>query len=361
MEIFIKGGNELDTKEFLKILSNGSSVSGHEYKINDTLISTFQNYADSVHVDKLGNVIVFKKGTDNHSNLKIMMSAHMDEIGLMVKYIEDNGFLKFTSIGGIDPRTILGQEVIVHGNKDLFGVIGSKPPHLQEPSEVNKAIKMEDMIIDIGYSKEEVEKLVSIGDTITIRRSFRSLRNNRIMGKSLDDKAGIATMYECIKELSNINHEADIYFVNTVQEEVGMRGAFTSSYKINPDIGIAIDVGFGSTPELPKSDTIEMGKGPGITIGGNIHQRLREKIVAVAKEYNIPYQFEVTPGPTGTDGRAMQITREGIPTLCLSIPLRYMHTSVEVVDMIDLKNTAKLLAFFIASISNENLEGLLCY
>ena len=150
-------------------------------------------------------------------------------------------------------------------------------------------------------------------------------------------RQGVAAMYECIKELSNINHEADIYFVHTVQEEVGMRGAFTSAYKINPDIGIAIDVGFGSTPELPKSDTIDMGKGPGITIGGNIHPGLKRKNSEIAKEYNIPFQFEVTPGPTGTDARAMQITREGIPTLCLSIPLRYMHTSVEVVDMNDIK------------------------
>ncbi|CCQ92680.1 putative enzyme [[Clostridium] ultunense Esp] len=351
----------MDTKEFLKLLSNGSSVSGHESRLNDEIISTFKTYADNIWIDKLGNIIILKRGTNDQSNFKIMVAAHMDEIGLMVKYIEDNGFLRFTNIGGIDPRTILGQEVIVHGNKDLFGVIGSKPPHLQEPSEINKAIKIEDMIIDIGYPKKEVEKHVSIGDPITIKRNFTSLQGNKVMGKSLDDKAGIAAMYECIKELSKINHEADIYFVSTVQEEVGMRGAFTSTYKINPDIGIAIDVGFGSTPELPKGDTIDMGKGPGITIGGNIHPGLRGKIVAVAKDYNIPFQFEVTPGPTGTDGRAMQITREGIPTLCLSIPLRYMHTSVEVIDMMDLKNTAKLLAFFMASISSENLEGLLCY
>ncbi len=165
-----------------------------------------------------------------------------------------------------------------------------------------------------------------------------------------------------LRSWKKINHEADIYFVSTVQEEVGVRGAFTSTYRINPDIGIAIDVGFGFTPELPKYETLDMGKGPGITMGGNIHPGLREHLVNIAKDYNIPFQYEIAPpGPTGTDGRAMQITREGIPTLCLSIPLRYMHTSVEVVDMTDIKNTGKLLAFFIASISNENLEGLLCY
>lgn len=351
----------MNTKEFLEVLSNGSSVSGYEYKLNDDIISTFETYVDQVWIDNLGSIIMLKKGLNNHSNLKIMISAHMDEIGLMVKYIENNGFIRFTNIGGIDPRTILGQEVVIHGRKDLFGIIGSKPPHLQEPLEVHKAIKMEEMIIDIGYTKEEAEKLINIGDPITINRNFKTLQGSRLMGKSLDDKAGIGTMYECIKELSNINHEADIYFVATVQEEVGIRGALTSTYKINPDIGIAIDVGFGWTPELSKSDTIDMGKGPGITIGGNIHSGLRDNMVEIAKEYNIPFQYEIEPGPTGTDGRAMQITREGIPTLCLSIPLRYMHTSVEVIDMDDLKNTAKLLAFFVASISKENMEGLLCY
>ncbi|NLW22481.1 MAG: M42 family metallopeptidase [Tissierellia bacterium] len=351
----------MEVKEFLKILSEGSSISGHEFRLNDIIISTFSDYADHISTDSLGNLIAVKKGKNNSSNIKIMVAAHMDEIGLMVKDIEDNGFIRFTSVGGIDPRTIVGQEVIVHGSEDLFGVIGSKPPHLQEESEVNKAIKIDDMFIDIGYPKELVEKLVKVGDPITINREFKALQGSRFTGKALDDKAGIAALLECIKELSHINHESDVYFVATVQEEVGTRGAFTSTYKINPNIGIAIDVGFGSTPELPKSATIDLGKGPGITIGGNIHPGLREKLVEVAKEYNIPFQIEVSPGPTGTDARAMQITREGVPALCLSIPLRYMHTSVEVVDMKDVKNTAKLLAFFIASITSENLEGLLCY
>ena len=351
----------MNTKEFLKVLSDGTSVSAYEYKMEDTIRYAFHKYIDENKIDDLGNIIGLKKGKNNSSNLKIMLAAHMDEIGLMVKYIEDNGFIRFTNIGGIDPRTILGQEVIVHGSEDLFGVIVSKPPHLQEASEINQAIKMEDMVIDLGYSKEQLEGIINIGDPIIIKRELKSLQGDRVVGKALDNKAGIAAMYECAKMLKSIEHEADVYYVSTVQEEVGTRGAFTSAYGINPNIGIAIDVGFGSTPELSKYDTLDMSGGPGITIGGNIHPGLREHLVNMAKEYNIPFQYEITPGPTGTDGRAMQITREGIPTLCLSIPLRYMHTSVEVADMIDIKNTGKLLAFFISSISNENLEGLLCY
>lgn len=351
----------METKKLLESLCNGNGVSGYEHTISELIVSAFDPYSDDISKDKLGNVIAVKKGIKNTNNIKIMLAAHMDEIGLMVNYVEDNGFIRFTNIGGIDPRTILGQEVIVHGKENLFGVIGSKPPHLQDESEKNKAIKMEDMTIDIGLPKEKVDNLVSIGDTITIKRVLTDLRGTRISGKALDNRSGVVTIFECIKELKNINHEADVYFVSTVQEEVSMAGALTSTYKVNPDIGIAVDVGFGSTPELPKSSTIDLGKGPGITLGGNIHPGLRKKLTEIAMEYNIPFQMEICSGPTGTDARAMQITREGIPSLVLSIPLRYMHTSVEVVDMIDIKNTAKLLAFFIASISNENLEGLLCY
>ena len=347
--------------EFLELLSNHNGISGFEFTLREKIISYFERYADEVTVDSLGNITALKKGNASGEKVKIMLAAHMDEIGLMVKDIEENGFLRFTNVGGIDPRTILGQELMVHGKENLFGVIGAKPPHLQEAAEQNKAIKMEDMTIDIGLSHEKAKELVKIGDSITINRSIIKLKNNRVAGKALDNRAGVVAIFECLKELNNLNHEADVYFVSTVQEEVSMAGALTAAYRINPDIGIAVDVGFGTTPELDKSDSIDLGKGPGITLGGNIHPGLRKKLVSTAKEYNIPHQMEITVGPTGTDARAMQITKEGIPSLVLSIPLRYMHTSVELIDMVDIKHTGKLLAFFIKEISNENLEGLLCY
>ena len=250
----------MDTYEFLKSISNDKGISGYEHTLREKIVSTFDKLADDIQVDNLGNIIVLKKGVDSREKIKIMLAAHMDEIGLMVKDIEDNGFLRFTNIGGIDPRTILGQEVIVRGQEELFGVIGSKPPHLQDSDERDRAIKMEDMVIDLGFPKDKVEKLVNIGDPITINRNLMNLKNNRIAGKALDDRAGTAALLECLKELSKMNHKADVYFVHTVQEEVSMAGALTSAYKINPDIGIAIDVGFGTTPELKKSDSIEMGK-----------------------------------------------------------------------------------------------------
>ncbi len=350
----------MNTKEFLELLSNGNGVSGFEFNLKETIMDAFSQYTDSITVDKLGNIIAHKKGTGNGA-VKILMAAHMDEIGFMVKDIDKKGFIHFTNIGGIDPRTILAQEVMIHGNKDIKGVIGSKPPHLQEESEQEVSIKMEDMIIDTGFDKDRVSEVVSIGDSITVDRKMKSLLNNRVTGKAMDDRAGVAALYETMLEMSKMNHYADIYFVATIQEEVTMAGALTATYGVDPDIGIAVDVGFGKTPELNNSNSIEMGKGPGVLLGGNIHPGLRKRLVSVAGDYNISVQTNVWPGPSGTDARAMQITRDGVPALVLSIPLRYMHTSVEVLDLNDVSQTAKLLAFFGSSILENELEGLLCF
>lgn len=348
----------MESRIFLESLSNESGVSGYEANLNDLISSEFQKYTDETRIDNLGNIISIKKGK---GNVIIMLAAHMDEIGLMINYIEENGLLRFTSVGGFDPRTIVGQEVIVHGKEKILGIIGSKPPHLQEESEQDKSIKMEEMIIDIGYPYDKVKELVKIGDVVTIKRNMEVLKNNRVTGKALDNRAGVVVLLECAKELQKINHEANVYFVSTVQEEVSMGGATVASYSIDPDIGIAVDVGFGYTPELDEASSIKLGQGPGITLGGNIHPNLRKELIEVANKYNIPYQNVITPGPTGTDANAMQVNRAGIPALVLSVPLRYMHTSVELIQLDDIKYTAQLLAFFISLVSDGNLEGLLCY
>lgn len=351
----------MDVRDFMKFLSDSTGVSGYEHLISDKVVQAFKDYVDDISIDKLGNVISVKKGENNINNIKIMIAAHMDEIGLMVKDIDEKGFIRFTTIGGIDPRTLLAQEVIIRGKQEIFGIVGAKPPHLQAADEREKAVDIDDLMIDVGFRKEKVNELVKIGDIITIKRELVDLQGEYVSGKALDDRAGVATMLECAKELKKLKHECDVYFVSTVQEEVGVRGATVSTYKINPDIGIAIDVGFGTTPELPREYTLDMGKGPGIGLGGNIHPTLREKLTDIAKEYNIPFQYEIEPGPTGTDARAIQITRCGIPTLLISLPLRYMHTSIETVNLKDIKMSAKLLARFISYISRDNLEGLLCY
>jgi len=351
----------MDSKELLIELSNSVSISGCEDKATNIIEETFKKHVDEIHKDKLGNLICVKKGTNNNKGIKIMLAAHMDEIGLMVKDVDDNGFIRFIGVGGVDPRTLLSSEVIVHGEKELYGVIGTKPVHLQENDEKTKAEDMDDLIIDVGFKKEKVLELVDIGDYISLKRTAHELQGSTFTGKSMDDKAGISVMYECLLELEKLKHQADVYYVSTVQEEVGLRGATVSAYKVNPDIGIAIDVGFGSTPELSDEDSIDLGKGPAITIGGNIHPKLRGKLVEIAREYNIPFQYEVAPGVSGTDAWAMQITRAGVPCILISLPLRYMHTTVEVLDMKDLKNAGKLIARFISAINADNLEELICY
>lgn len=349
-----------DLKVFLEELSNSSGVSGYEEKISKIVKNYFEEYCDEIYSDNIYNTVCVKKGLENTNGIKIMLAAHIDEIGLMIKDIDDEGFLYFTTIGGFDPRVLLYQEVIIHGKEDLFGLIVPKKD-LSKNQEKEKALGINDLKIDTGFSVKDVKERLRIGDVVTIKRELISLENDVVSGKALDDRAGVAMMYECVKELKSLVHEADVYFVGTSQEEVGTRGAATSSFAINPDIGIAIDVSFGYTPELSKNRTLDVGKGSGLTIGGNIHKGLREQMVKVGEEYNIPFQYEVDPGPTGTDARAIQITREGIPTLLLSIPLKYMHTSTELINLSDIKSSAKLLARFISSITKDNLEEILCY
>lgn len=353
----------LKLEKVLEYISNSSGVSGNETKVSSMIQKVFQENCDQIKVDSLGNIIALKKGTciNNNANKKVMLMAHMDEIGLMVTKIDENGFLYFTNIGGIDERTLLSQEVIVHGQKDLFGVIGAKPPHLQKKEEKTNSIKIEDLYIDIGLTQEQAQKWISIGDFITINREFVHLQGNSVTGKALDDRAGILTLLECMKELKYVNHTLDIYYVASVQEEVGLRGAGVSTYHLMPDIGIAVDVGHGRTPELPKEDTNELGKGPAIALGANIHPRIHKQLTMLAKEYEIPYQLDVNPGSSGTDAWAIQVVQNGVPTGLLSIPLRYMHTSVELVDMQDIKRTGRLLALFITSLNDIDMEEWLCF
>ncbi|MCC5909882.1 MAG: M42 family metallopeptidase [Clostridiaceae bacterium] len=347
-------------KDITKVLSEASGVSGNESDVAELIKKYFQEYVDNIEIDKLGNLICFKKSSKENAN-KIMLAAHMDEIGLMVKDVDDKGYIKFTNIGGIDQRTLLCQEVIIHGSEKIYGVIGVTPPHLTTNEERNKALTIEDLTIDVGLDKDEVDKVIKIGDIITFKRSITFLLNDWVAGKALDDRAGIVALLVCLKELKNLKHDVDVYCVATSQEEVGTRGAITSTYGVNPDIGIAIDVGFGKTPELNKFDTIEMDKGPAITMGPNIHPKLFKKLKEVAKENFIEYQIDVEPGKTGTDAAAIQVSQEGVATGLLSMPLRYMHTSVETISLKDIEKTGKLLARFIISLNEVDMEELLCY
>jgi len=344
--------------EFLSLLSTSSGVSGHESSIASLVTERFKTITDEVNCDTFGNVYALKKG--NGQRAKLMLTAHMDEIGLMVNKIDPRGFLSFTSLGGIDQRTLLSQEVLVHGRQTIPGIIGSLPPHLLQNRDTNQAVKMEGMTIDVGLSFEKIKEVIQIGDVITLRRDTYPLLNNVIAGKSLDDRAGVVVMMVCLEELTHLKHSHDVIAVATTQEEVGVRGAFTSAYTLNPDLAVAIDVTHASTPDTKGQTTLDLGKGPAVALGPNIHPAIYRHFTETAQEHRLPIQLEPIPGATGTDAWAIQVSRAGIPTGLLSIPLRYMHTSVETLDLQDVLNSGKLLAHFISSLPDD-LEEFLCY
>ncbi|MCQ6254235.1 M42 family metallopeptidase [Methanocaldococcus sp.] len=343
---------------YLKKLSKLHGISGREDSVREFMKKELEKYCDEVIIDNFGNLIA-KKGDKGK---KIMIAAHMDEIGLMVKYIDENGFLKFTKIGGIYDPTILNQKVVVHGEKgDLIGVLGSKPPHKMKEDEKNKLIKYEDMFIDIGAeSREEAIKMgVNIGTWVSFLSEVYELGKHRLAGKAFDDRVGCAILLEVMKRLSKKDIDCQVYAVGTVQEEVGLKGAKVSAFKINPDVAIALDVTIaGDHPGIKKEDApIDLGKGPVVGIvdasgrGLIAHPKVLEMIKAVSEKYKIDVQWEVGEGGT-TDATAIHLTREGIPTGVISVPARYIHTPVEVIDKRDLEKTAYLVYYTIKEVNN---------
>jgi putative aminopeptidase FrvX len=342
---------------FLKLLSEASGVSGYEHRVRDLVIEQYAALADEVRVDAMGNVIAVKHGIGTGPRRRVMLAGHMDEIGLIVSML-DQGFLRFNSVGGFDQRTLMGQEVIVHARRDLPGIIGSRPPHVLSEEERNKPVPMEELFVDVGLAQSELQEVVRIGDLITIRRPFLELRNGLVCGKAFDDRAAVVSIALCLDMLRTLRHEWDVFAVATVQEEVGVRGATTSTYGIAPDIGIAIDVGFGKQPGVSEPYSIDLDKGPALAIGPNIHPAMFSELKRIADRFEIPVQIEVTSRPTGTDARAMQVTREGIPTALLSIPLRNMHTPIEMLAVKDLVRTGHLMAQFIAALDGAFIDKL---
>jgi len=347
----------VEIASLLKKLSEARGVSGYEAEVREIVAQEFGRYADEVQTDKLGNVIALKRGEGEEPRPRIMLAGHMDEIGLMVTKLE-KGFLRFTSVGGFDERVLLGQEVTVHGRKDLPGIIGSRPPHVLPQEEREKIIPMDKLFIDVGVGEEELEHLVRVGDLVTLRREFTQLRDDLAAGKALDDRTAVAAILVCLEALAPIRHTWDVYAVATVQEEVGMRGAITSAYGLAPDVAIAIDVTFGDQPGVSEAETVKVGEGPAIGFGPNIHPKLHQALVEVAKELEMPYQVEPLPGRSGTDAWVIQVTREGIPTALLSIPLRHMHTSVETVSLKDVERTGRLLAGFIGRLDEGFMDRM---
>ncbi|HPT77605.1 MAG TPA: M20/M25/M40 family metallo-hydrolase [Candidatus Atribacteria bacterium] len=348
----------MDLKDFLKELIEIPGVSGYEAEIAGYIANEFRQHCDEVVTDPFYNVYGIKRGAGDKSNPKVMLAAHMDEIALMVKDIDKSGFLRFTNIGGVDQRILLAQEVIVHGRDKLTGIVAVMPPHLLSPEDASRAIEMKDMYIDLGLPCERVKELVQVGDLITFKSPLVSMLGSFVNGKSIDDRAGVVILNEVMKELDKLVYQAEVCCVATVQEEVGTRGAIISTYRAEPDIGIAIDVTHGDTPDASKDDTYAMDKGIVVCKGPNMHPGLTERFLEIAREYRMDCQVAVSPRPTGTDARSMQISRAGVPTILVEIPLRYMHTTVETLNLDHIKSVARLIALFIASLKEGWQEWL---
>ncbi len=319
-------------KELIKRLVETPGPSGYESKVREEVRAAIEKYAAEVYVDALGSLIA-RKGPDNGSGKRIMISAHMDEIGIVVTHVDKNGFARFTNIGGVYPRNCVGGRVrFLNG---VQGVIG------QEQAGAREALPLSQMYIDVGATSPK-NCPVKVGDVAAFERPFTDL-GNRLVSKAMDDRIGVAIAIETLRQLEDTPHQ--VYFVFSVQEEVGLRGATTSAYGVNPDIGIAVDVTrSGDTPNGPKM-AVKLGNGPAIKVrdsGMLSDPRVVAWMVARAEEARLPYQLEVLEGGT-TDARAIQISRAGVPAGCLSVPSRYIHSPSEMVDFNDVQNGVKLL------------------
>lgn len=346
--------------QFLQELLEAPSPSGYEQpaqRVFRSYISPFSQVA----TDVMGNVFGFIQG-EGERRPRVMLVGHSDEIGLQVKYLDDNGFIYFSAIGGVDPHITPGMRVHVHtrGGR-LNGVVGKKPIHLFEPKDRESVIKMEAQYIDIGAgSKKEAQELVRVGDPITFAVSLDRLYGDRVTSRGLDDKAGSFVVAEVLRLVSELPAPLpiDLYGVSSVQEEVGLRGGTTSTYSVNPDVGICVEVDFATDqPDVDKKHNGEvgLGKGPILPRGANINPALFDLLSETAQQEEISVQYTGIARATGTDANVMQITRGGVATALVKLPLRYMHTPVETVDLKDLENAAKLIVAALSRIADKEM------
>ncbi len=328
----------------LEKLSNARGTSGNENEVRELLIEEIKNRVDSYRVDTMGNLITYKKAKGVRRNaLKVMLAAHMDEIGLMIVHIDSKGFMKFSKVGGIDDRVLLSKVVLI--GKDIKpGVIGSKPAHLLKGKERDQVVESDSMYIDIGAkSKEEAQGMVKIGEYATFATEFAEMGDGMVKGKALDDRAGCALLAELIKR----DYPVDLYGVFTVQEEVGLRGARVAAYAVEPDIAFALEstVCDDSPKQKDVSPTTRLGAGPAISVADRTtiaDRRLVNLLVETAKENRIPHQIK-QPMIGSTDAGRIHITKEGVPSVAVAVPTRYIHSPVSMLSLDDFDNTLALM------------------
>lgn len=336
----------------LQKLSNAHGISGFESSVAKIIRDEVAPYVDEIRTDNMGNLIAVKKGGD----FSIMLAAHMDEIGMMVQYVDENGFIRFVVVGGWFNPVLVSQRVLLHGEKGIVpGVLGMKPPHVMSDEDRKKPVNLADMFIDVGAtSPEEVEALgISVGTQITIDREFVPLAGTCVTGKAFDNRVGCTMLIGALREMQT---KHTVYAVFTVQEEVGLKGAKTSSFLLSPDVAIATDVTIpGDFPGIERRKApVFMGKGPvvvAVSASGRGHiadPRIVSWLTKTAKKFAIPVQVEVGDGGN-TDASAINFERGGIPSVPVSVPARYIHSPVEVLDLKDVQAGIALLAKVVAT------------
>lgn len=341
-----------DLKNTLKDLISISGLSGYESTIRERIQKEWEPLVDELSISKIGSLHGLKRGTGTAPRRKILIATHMDAIGLMVTGIEKE-FIHITPVGGVDPRILPGQTVIVHGKQELPGIIAQPAAHLLPPELSGKSVTIDYLFVDTGLRENEVKELVRVGDLVSFGQEPMDFSDEILVGHSLDNRTSVAALTACLEELKNIRHDWDVWAVATVQEEVTLAGAYTSSFDIRPDIAVAVDVTFAKGPGTSDPGAYALESGPSLGWGANIHPALFNSFKKICVEQDIPYTFDILPGNSGTDAVALQMTADGIPSMVISIPLRYMHTPVEMISMKDVKRTGRLLAQFIAQLSPD--------
>ncbi len=347
---------EKNDRAYLKRLLETPSVTGSEVAVATLVRERLADVADEVSTDVMGSVHATLKGAGAAPS--VMLAAHMDEIGLMVTYVSDDGFLSVSAVGGVDAAILPGMRVDVHtANGPLRGVVGRKPIHLIEADERTKVTPLSDLVIDLGLPAKKVKKRVRIGDVITFGVGFERFGRGMAVSRAFDDKCGVWIATRVMEELkAQGGAEGDFIAAATVQEEIGTRGAITSTYGVDPDVGLAFDVTHATDyPGISKTKygDIRCGGGPVIARGPNINPVVFERLVAAAEAEGIAYQLEAEPSVTGTDARSIQVSREGKACGLISVPLRYMHTPTEVVALSDLEDTVRLIVRFVRDLDAD--------
>ena len=326
-------------------------VPGYEAGVNGRIAEWFRTLADEVFTDDLENL--YARVGAHGSGPRVIVCAHQDEIGLVVSKIEDDGSLRIFKNGGVDPRILPGMEVSVQtASGPLYGVIGAKPPQLLTEKDREKALKLEDLYVDVGYAPEDVRSRVRVGDMVVMLAPSLRLANGCMAGKTMDDRASVAAMLVAAELLSQRSVPAETYFVSTTQEEIGSVGAKSATFRLKPDLAIVIDVTHGEGPGTGKWEAYPVNK---VTIahGPNIQPKLEKIAVEAAKENGVDTVMEVCTGVTATDACETQTAAGGVPSLLLSIPLKYMHTSVELLKLDTVRETGRLIALVIEKIARE--------